>query len=247
MFSICIGVVLSGILLADTIVLKNGLKLEGTYKGGTETIIKFETSGAIQEIALSEVVSIAFSGNTAQQAVSQASSNIPATAGTAPVAALTDPITVPAGTDLMVRIDKSINTAEHKEGSVITGELETDLVVDGTFVVPKGTKLYGVVLESIGGRRLGKQRIVFQYNSIMINKEKIAIATDPLGAEGGRGGALKTIAGAALIGGAIDGNQGAKTGALLGAGASVLAGGKHIQIPAGTLAEIPLNAPLEIQ
>jgi hypothetical protein len=81
----------------------------------------------------------------------------------------------------------------------------------------------------------------------MVGNEKVPITTAPLGAEGGGGGAIRTVAGAALIGGAIDGSSGAKTGALIGAGASVLAGGRHIQIPAGTLAEIPLNEALIIE
>jgi hypothetical protein len=148
---------------------------------------------------------------------------------------------------MMVKIDKAISTAEHSKGSVITAVLDTDLKVDGKLVAPKGTQLYGTVVESIGGKRIGNQTIAFQLNSIVIKGEKLPISTAPLGAQGGRGGALKTVAGAALIGGAIDGNSGAKTGALIGAGATVLAGGRHIQIPAGTIAEVPLQAPLDIK
>lgn len=223
-------------LFADTIVLKNGLKLDGTFKGGSETSIKFETSGAVQEIAVSEIKSLTFS----------ATAEAPAETAAAPVQA-SGPVTVPAGTTMMVKIDKAISTASHSKGSVITGVLDADIVVNGQVAAPKGTKLYGTVLESAGGKRLGNQKIAFQFTSIMIKNEKVPISTLPLGAEGGRGGALKTVAGAALIGGAVDGSKGAKTGALIGAGAAVLAGGKHIQIPAGTLAEIPINDPLTIK
>ena len=46
---------------ADMLVLKNGLSLEGKFKGGSETTIKFETSGAVQKVAISEIKSLAFS------------------------------------------------------------------------------------------------------------------------------------------------------------------------------------------
>jgi hypothetical protein len=219
---------------ADTLVLTNGLVLEGKYKGGDETAIKFEVSGKIQEVAISDVESLTFS-----QAAGQAAAATP----TSPAGS----ITVPAGTSMMVKIDQAISTASHKKGAVITGILDADLVVDKQVAIPKGATLYGIVVESIGGRRIGKQVIGFQFTSIMVGTEKVPITTAPLGAEGGGGGAIRTIAGAALIGGAIDGNSGAKTGALIGAGASVLAGGRHIQIPAGTLAEIPLNEALIIE
>ena len=225
-------------LSADTLVLKNGLKLEGHYKGGTESTIKFETGGAVQQVATSEIVSLTFSGEASPAASTAVMNESPAVSG---------PVTIPAGTVMMVKIDKAISTASHQKGAVITGVLDTDLVVDGKLVAEKGTQLYGTVLESVGGKRIGNQKIAFQFTSIVIKNEKRSVSTDVLGAEGGRGGALKTIAGAALIGGAIDGNKGAKTGALIGAGATVLAGGKHIQIPAGTLAELPIKEPLEIK
>lgn len=234
-------------LFADTVVLKNGLKLEGSYKGGTETIIKFETSGSVQEIAVSEIKSLTFSAPAPLSSASTPAVDATAAGSATVVSQASGPITVPEGTMMMVKIDKAISTAAHSKGSVITAVLDADIVVNGQVAAAKGTKLYGTVLESVGGKRIGKQKIAFQLTSIMIKNEKVPISTSPLGAEGGKGGALKTVAGAALIGGAVDGKSGAKTGALIGAGAAVLAGGKHIQIPAGTLAEIPLDAPLIIK
>jgi hypothetical protein len=225
-------------VFADTIVLKNGLKLQGTYKGGSETSIKFETSGAVQEIAVSEIESLTFTAPVAGATADETA---------VPIVQASGPVKVPEGTMMMIKIDKAISTAAHSQGSVISAVLDADIVVNGQVAVQKGATLYGTVLESIGGKRIGNQRIIFQFNSIMIKNEKVPISTSPLGAEGGKGGALRTVAGAALIGGAVDGKKGAKTGALIGAGASVLAGGRHIQIPAGTLAEIPLDAPLVIQ
>ena len=240
-FVTCFMLLVSSSTLADTLVLKNGMTLQGTFKGGNEATIQFETGGAVQNVQISDIESLTFAASSDTAAPPGAAvATLPAQA------VASGPVTIPAGTMMMVKLDKAISTASHQKGAVMTGLLEQDLVVDKQVVAPKGTLLYGVVVESVGGKRLGNQKIGFQFNSIMINNEKVAIVTPPLGAEGGRGGALKTVAGAALIGGAIDGNSGAKTGALVGAGAAVLAGGRHIQIPAGTLAEIPINQAVTI-
>ena len=61
------------------------------------------------------------------------------------------------------------------------------------------------------------------------------------------GTAKKTIgktARMAAIGGLINGSDGAKDGAKVGAGLSLLTSGSSINIPAGTLLEFSLAAPL---
>jgi hypothetical protein len=151
---------------------------------------------------------------------------------------------IPAGTKIMIKTKEAISTAQHKNGAVVEGALELDLVINGTKVAPKGTIVYGTVLESIGGRRIGKQRIVIQFDHIVINGKKVAIETDPVGAEGGRGGAAKMVGAGALIGSA-SGNAG--KGAAIGAGVALLAGGKHIQIPAGTKVDLTIKNSVKIK
>ena len=155
-------------------------------------------------------------------------------------------ITVPAGTKLMVKLGQAVNTQMDKTGASFSGFLDLDLTVDGIVVAPKGSKLYGKVVKSDGGHRIGKQTIVIQYTDLVVGNQQFPIVTDPLGAEGNKGGLVKKVAAGALIGAAVDGGQGAGTGALIGTGVGVLAGGKHIQIAAGTLAEVYLKQPLTI-
>ena len=51
---------------------------------------------------------------------------------------------------------------------------------------------------------------------------------------------------AAAIGGLIDGSDGARTGAKVGLGASILTRGESLQVPAGTLLETQLRTPLDL-
>ena len=163
-------------------------------------------------------------------------------------AVVEEPITVPEGTRLMVKLDKPINTAENPTGSVFTAVLETDLVVDGKVVAPKGAQVYGKVIESRGGRVLGGQKLIFQFTDLMINNQLTPILTDPMGVEGGRGNTAKMVGAGALIGSAFGGGEGAGTGALIAGGLAVLRSrGNHIQIPADTIADVTIKAPLVIK
>ena len=126
--------VLSSVILADTLVFQNGKVLQGNFKGGTAEALQFEVNGKIENVALSEITSLTFSPREAKAAVN--------TAGNA-----SGPVTVPAGTKLMLKTKDAVSTASHQKGAKFTAELETDLAVDGQVVVPKGTLVYGTVLE----------------------------------------------------------------------------------------------------
>ena len=100
-----------------------------------------------------------------------------------------------------------------------------------------------MVLESIGGRRIGNQRILVSFNKISLNGQMVAMETDDVGAEGGRGGAARAVGAGALIGAAAGD---AAKGAAVGAGLALLAGGKHIQIPAGAIVEVSLKQEITV-
>ncbi len=228
--------------LADTVVLKDGQVLQGIFTGGSNTSIKLEVEGTIQEISISDITSLTFSPRAAPavQPVTDA------TATTAVMAPSTGDFTIPTESKVMVKLTSTISTKSHKAGSNFTAALETALSANGVIVVPAGTKVYGKVVESVGGRRIGNQKLVIQFTDLSINDQLVPIAIDPVGAEGGRGGAAKTVGAGALVGAAFGGGSGAAKGAAVGAGLSLLAGGNHIQIPEGTIAEVSLKQPLTV-
>ena len=103
------------IVHADTLVLKNGLKLQGTYKGGTEEKIKFETSGAVQELAVSEIESLSFSREAATAVAEPAEAAAVATPGAA-----ASEKTIPAGTRMMIKTLDQISTANNAANPATT-------------------------------------------------------------------------------------------------------------------------------
>jgi hypothetical protein len=229
---------LSAAAWADTIVLKSGTKLEGTYKGGTADVIKFEVGGSLQEFALADVASLTFSARTTASAAKPAPQIGAAAAPTAAAAGVTS---IPAGTKIMIRMKDAVSTSSHKKGATFGATLDADLVVDGAVVAPKGSVVYGVVIESRGGRAVGMQSIAVTFDKLMIGNQAVAIATDSVGAQGAPGGAAKKIGAGAIIGSAVDGGSGAAKGAAIGGAVAILAGGKHITVPANSLVEVSIR------
>lgn len=219
--------------IADTLVLKDGRVLQGTYKGGSESAIIFEVEGKMQTVPLSEVMSLTFTPREAA-----VTSTAPATGGT---------VTIPAGSRVLVKLTQPLSTASHRQGTSFSAALATGLGVNGQVVVPPGTKIHGKVLESRGGRVIGGSKLVVAFTDLEINNQLVPIKTDQIGAEAGRGGTLKKVGAGALVGLAIDGDKGAGTGAAVGGALALLTARRnHIQIPAGYQVEVSLKQPLTL-
>lgn len=259
-----------------TLVLKDGTILKGELVSRTDEGLKFEVDGQVREIAMAEVFSLTMregeepvylaseekTAAASQPAPSrtQAPASPPAkkqTSATPPpstsakMAESTKPatppapksVTLPAGTKLLVRLTEAVSTQTHSAGTRFSSVLDIDLAADGVVVAPKGSKVYGTIVESIGGRRIGNQRLVAEFTEISIDDKLVPIKTEQVGAEGAEGGAIKTVGAGALIGAAA-GDAGAD--AAIGAGLALLAGGNHINVPAGTLVEIDLTQPVTV-
>ena len=145
---------------------------------------------------------------------------------------------------MVILTREPISTAQHSSGATVEANLALDIMVNGAIAVPKGATVYGTVVESIGGRRVGLQRIIVAFDRLVVDGKPIAINTGQVGAEGGRGGAAKMIGAGALFG-AAGGDAG--KGAAIGAGLALLAGGRHIQIPAETKIELTLQDPVQLK
>ncbi len=255
---------------AHTLVLKDGTILKGELISRTDAGLKFETGGEVREIAMDQVYSLtlkegekpvyvaaAEGGSTPaaeKPAAGQSKATPPpkstppaqqesAAAPAKPAPPEPKPITIAAGTKLSLKTKDNIGTATHQTGAKFTAVLEADLVAGGVVVAPKGTTVYGKVLESSGGKRVGKQRFLATFTEISINNQLVAIVTDEVGAEGSPGGAARKVGAGALIGAAA-GDAGA--GAAVGGALALLGPGGQIKIPAGTLVEVSLKQPFTV-
>jgi len=217
-------------LQADTIELADGTLLEGDFIGSSNGIIMFDTGGGIEAFPESKVVGIFFSSGVATREEETAAS-----------------VTVPTGTRLVIRTIDTIDSSRHSVGHRFRGQLEGALVVDGVTVAPRGAYVHGRITQANQSSNLAGT-----FTDIVLDDQLIPISTGDLGVqaenEGGRRLAGRT-ARAAAVGGLMGGSSGARRGARVGVGASIIASGREssINIPAGTIVETTLSAPLVVQ
>jgi hypothetical protein len=190
---------------------------------------------------------------------SQASSQ-PASGTTAgsKAAEAPQPIVVPAGTTITVRLASAVGTKTSNTGDVFMASVAEPVAVDGKTVVPTGADAKGKVVEAQAlGKIKGAARLKLALTSVTINGKAYAIESSVSSrtAKGkGKRTAVTTAGGGglgALIGGIAGGGKGAAIGALAGAGAGfaggAFTGNKQIELPAETALSFELTAPLTIQ
>jgi hypothetical protein len=140
---------------------------------------------------------------------------------------------VPAGTEIPVRIEETIDSAKAVEGQTYAAELAEDILdAEGSVVIPRGSNAQVVIRSaSKGGRFRGTSDLVLDLQSVSVEGQEYGLSTADLEQRGrdGVGGNRRTAefggggaAFGAIIGAIAGGGKGAAIGAGSGAGAGVL-------------------------
>ncbi|HTP43515.1 MAG TPA: hypothetical protein VMJ13_03080 [Candidatus Acidoferrum sp.] len=163
-------------------------------------------------------------------------------------------VTVPAGTSILVRMLDTVDSSKNPPGSRFSAVLETNLVVNGKVVVPKGNTVYGRLAEAKqAGRATGSSELQLELTDIVVGGTAYPILTSDYQVKGSsstKRSAKRLLGGAglgAVIGG-IAGNagMGAAIGATAGAVGSVAQKGKSVNVPSETLLEFRLQQPASL-
>ncbi len=164
-------------------------------------------------------------------------------------------VTLPAGTDLPVRITQTLDSASTQTGDKFTGVVASDIIVEGMVVLPQGTPVTGQVDSAHDATHFkGSSLLAISLTSINRKGERITVSTEPYTKEGqgrGKNTAEKVGGGAAvgaILGGIFGGGKGAAIGAAagggLGAGANTITKGQQVQIPSESVVRFKLADPL---
>ncbi|MCJ8321415.1 MAG: hypothetical protein MJK12_17395 [Colwellia sp.] len=225
---------------ADTLTLKDGQTLNGTLVSRDANNLVFDIAGQQLTFPSDKVKSISFGdeviapqANAGQEKVNQEVAQAP--------------VSVPAGTVVMIKMSTSIDSKKHNTGHRFTARLEADLIAGNVVVAPRGSTIYGVVSEAKqSGRATGSSSLELTFTDIMINNQMKPILTSGVKAvtESTGKATVGRTARLAAVGGLANGSKGAKNAAKVGVGVSLLTSGNSINIPAGTLLEFQLAAPL---
>jgi hypothetical protein len=179
--------------------------------------------------------------------------------GTAPAPALapSQPIVVPAGTTLTVRLEEAVGSKISSPGQSFRATLAHDVTVDGNPVIARGAPARGTVVDAKPlGRFKGGAVLELRLTSITVNGTEQRIETSALTTEEkgkGKRTAVMTGGGGALgaiVGGIAGGGKGAAIGAAAGAGAGVggaaFTGNKEIVFPAESALSFRLRSPIQV-
>lgn len=152
-------------------------------------------------------------------------------------------VTVPAGTQLTIRLDNALDSERNQVGDTFHGSLSNAIVLDGETVIPAGSDVLGRVADvKSAGRFAGNSVLTLELTSVSVHGRTYNLQTNQWTRAGngeGKNTATKVgvgTAAGAILGGIIGGGRGAAIGAATGAGAGtgVAASkkGQQIQLPA---------------
>ena len=179
-------------------------------------------------------------------------------AGADPAAAVPQPVTLPAGTRVRVRLQEALDTRRSRVGDRFTAALDEPLVSGDRVVVPAGTEFSGHVTRSKpSGRFKGRAVLAVQLDSFTENGQTYAIRSNSSAraSAGHKKHALAWIGGGSGGGAAIGALAGGGTGALIGAGAgavggtvgSAITGKRQVHLPAEYELRFTLSEPITLE
>ena len=167
-------------------------------------------------------------------------------------------MTLPAGTELALRLETPVASDTSTVEDPVRAVLRRAVVRNTLTVLPAGTPLTGnVTAVERAGKVKGRARVAFRFSALTVDDERYEIATSRVAREA-RGTKKKDAtkvgigAGAgAIVGGILGGGKGAAIGAGVGAGAGtgvvMSTRGEEVRLAAGTPVTVTLSNPLRIR
>jgi hypothetical protein len=166
-------------------------------------------------------------------------------------------VTVPAGTRILIRMADSVDSSKQKAGFRFTASLETNLQVGDVVVAPRGTPVYGrLVNAEAAGRMAGGANLTLELTDIVINgtAHPLMTSTFEVRSKGKGEKTTRRVLGGtglgALIGGIAGGGAGAAIGAVSGAAVgtatSAATSGQQVSVPSESLLEFRLEQPTSL-
>jgi hypothetical protein len=170
---------------------------------------------------------------------------------------VTQQYTLESGTVVPITITEALDSKTAQPNDVFHATLASDLVSNGTVVIPRGSPVMGRVVEVHEAAHFkGSALLTVELTQVSSHGRKMTLVTDTYSKEGaarGKNTAMKAGGGAALgaiIGAIAGGGKGAAIGAAAGAGAgtgvNAVTRGEQAQIASETRLEFRLQSPVTV-
>ena len=180
-----------------------------------------------------------------------------AATSTPPPPPVPQPVTVPTGTQVSIRLTDQLDSEKSQVGDVFHGSISAPIVIEGKTIVPTSADVEGRVVEvKSAGRFAGQSDLIIELTRIHMNGKSYSIQTDRWSKQGngrGKATAAKVGGGAAvgaILGGIFGGGKGAAIGAAAGAGAgtgvSAATKGQQILLKPETILSFQLQNSISV-
>lgn len=264
-----LALVLAGGAFADTLKLRTGRVVNGTYLGGTSRQVRMEVGDRIETFDIGEVASLEFAVPAAaaptdeQRPQLRRSENVFRPAVAAPAAAPAAQtasaagVELPGGTSLVVRMIDAVDSEKTVVGQTFNASMDEAVLVNGRTVIPRGADVVvKLVDDKESGRLTGRAELALILESLKVDGRVVNINTQAVtrASESRTADTAKKAGGGAALGAIIGaiagGGRGAAIGAAAGAGAGtavqVITGGQRVHIPSETRLTFTLDTPVKL-
>ena len=261
----------ASLAFADTITMKDGNVIRGTYLGGNSRQVRVEVGDDVKTFDITDITRIEFGGTHAAAPVAtpppppppaRREGNILRPDDTPPPAApgpaqMAGNVTLPQGTNFVIRMIDGVDSETARVGQSFAASLDQPVLLNGDTVIPRGADVVVKLVDAKqSGKITGRTELALSLQSVRVNGRMVDLNTQTVSQESGSQGAktAKVAGGTAAVGaiiGAIAGGGkgaaiGAGAGAAAGAGSGVILGGQKVRIPSETRLTFVLDNAVRI-
>jgi hypothetical protein len=256
-FCLAFALTATTLALADTITLKNGQVIKGTYLGGSPREVKLEVGDQIQSVGVEKILRIDFGGLPPAPVQSQAPAPPPPPPSDAQAVRDTAGSDLPAGTNLVVRMIDGVDSEVNRVGQTFAASIDEPVTINGQNVIPRGADVVIKLVDAKeSGKFTGRAGLTLDLVSVKVNGRLVDVNTETVSRESSsRGKRTAEVAGGtaalgAIIGAIAGGGKGAAIGTVAGgaagAGAEVVTSGQRVKIPSETRLTFTLDTPVRL-
>jgi hypothetical protein len=261
-FAIALALATAG--FADTVTLKSGRVIHGTYLGGTARQLRVDTGDRVETLDVGDVVRIEFGDFAPAPARDESSGERPrlrrvqpdsqptilrpdSDPPPAPAAAPRESVELPAGTNLVVRMIDGVDSEVNRVGQTFAGSMDQPVVLNGETVIPRGADVVVKLVDAKqSGKLTGRAVLTLDLMSVKVDGRMVDINTQSVSRESDSRGqrTAKVAGGAAAVGAVIGAIAGGGKGAVIGAGAGGAAGAGAEEVTKGQRVKVPSETRL---
>ena len=259
----------AAVLSADTLTLRDGETIQGTYLGGTARQIRMDLNGDVRTYDIGQVISINFSDagyqaprrsrahpttrrtrrppRTVVPACGARRVPIPGPDTPPPPPAPVSGITIPVDTLITVRMIDAVDSERSRLGETFRASLDEPVVVGNQQVIPRGADvLTKLVTDQRSGSVTGKTVLTLAISTITVNGQPVDVTTSDVQTTSSSRGARSAgvVGGGAALGAIIGAIAGGGKGAAIGAGSGAVVGAGTEVLTGGQKVKIPSETRL---